>query len=245
MSSFLHRATSSAAPLTCVALLLAVRHGAGARQELCRQLAAPPNKVNPSATTSSLRLSRALKAARSMSLTLPLVDTRAPPSQQTCAAATSGGHPLRPTSPRLRARCSGWLQGRGRCNLLHMRRRGWASILTLWTVLTLKDRAGIVPPWQDLLVHKFVFRLPCCGVRDQRPTQMEILDNLTCPHCAEGRHHLRNLGSSSLRWQGDDSSECNPPTGPRTRWTLFKPSPPAESAKLDNTCAVAGALGVP
>ena len=43
---------------------------------------APRNKVNPSATTSSLLPSRALKAARSKSLTNTFVETRAPASLQ-------------------------------------------------------------------------------------------------------------------------------------------------------------------
>ena len=43
---------------------------------------APRNKVNPSATTSSLLPSKTLKAARSKSLTKTFVDTRAPASLQ-------------------------------------------------------------------------------------------------------------------------------------------------------------------
>ena len=93
---------------------------------------APPNKVNPSATTSSLRLSRALQT---------FVETQAPPSLQTCAATTSRGYPLRPNTLASTHAARWWpfmssrrphrqvrrFRGRGRCN-------GWASILVTMDV---------------------------------------------------------------------------------------------------------------
>ena len=100
VSSFLFRAASSAAPSWLAALLLAAPFRlSGERRVVSTANCAPLQRVNPSATTSSLRLSRALKCARSMSLTSTFVVTRAPASRQTCAAAHSNGYPLFPKTP--------------------------------------------------------------------------------------------------------------------------------------------------
>ena len=55
--------------------------------------------TNPSTTTSILRLSNRSGAARSMSWTLTLEDTRPPVSRQTLAAADSRANPLRLNTP--------------------------------------------------------------------------------------------------------------------------------------------------
>ena len=59
---------------------------------------APWNSGNPSATTSMRRLS-ASRGGRSMSCTRTWVETRAPASRQTRAAALSNGNPRRPRTP--------------------------------------------------------------------------------------------------------------------------------------------------
>ena len=60
---------------------------------------APPKRGNPSATTSNLRLSVMLNIAMSRSITKTFVDTLAPASRHTLAAADSKAAPLPPNTP--------------------------------------------------------------------------------------------------------------------------------------------------
>ena len=81
--SFRCLASSSPAPSWLAALLLAVPSQWGHQGRVDGQLSTVPQCQTVRQSTSSLRLSRALKAARSTSLTRTLVATRAPGSQQT------------------------------------------------------------------------------------------------------------------------------------------------------------------
>ena len=60
---------------------------------------APRHNESPSAITSKRRPSSPLNSPRSKSRTNWFVDTRAPASLQTCAAATSRANPLLPKTP--------------------------------------------------------------------------------------------------------------------------------------------------
>ena len=225
---------------------------------------APPNKVNPSVTTSSLRLSRALKAARSMS---PNVGGHAScrPAQQPPPEGTLSDPPHPPQrtllggGPRQVRR----FKGRDRCNLLHMRRRsGWASILVTLDMGNAVKGADAEGPCWDRSKARWGSSLPgrtsswmnlcsvclvavCCQptladwVRDQRPTQVEILTTQS-KWVSRGQRPPTAADKSSLRGNWPNQWAAT-----RTRWALLKPNPPGESAKLDNTCAGAGALGVP
>ena len=104
---------------------------------------APPKRGNPSATTSNLRLSVTWKTV-SRSLTKTLVETLAPASRHTLAAADSKAAPLPPRTPdtvqdrwwpkmsgRRTQRQTRTAKGRGRRNRRNnMTLNGWGSIRT-------------------------------------------------------------------------------------------------------------------
>ena len=69
---------------------------------------APPNNGRPSATTSRRRPLWTSGALKSKSLTVTLVDTLAPPSRHTLAAALSRGKPRLPNTPALAHAARWW-----------------------------------------------------------------------------------------------------------------------------------------
>ena len=149
---------------------------------------APRHRVNPSATTSSLRLSNALKSARSMSLTNMFVMTRTPASRQTCAATHSKRYTLFPNTPASAHTARWWpnlssrrpqrqvrrIKGRGRWSLRHHKRRNVVH-QSVWpetgaelsmeggqkTVLgTKQSLRGISQTRPHLLAHELLLQLP-------------------------------------------------------------------------------------
>ena len=85
-------------------LLKRTRRARGETNVVSIASCAPRQKLEPSATTSNLRPSKALNSLRSMSLTHTFVATRAPASRPICAAAR--GNLLFPQHPCLCTRCA-------------------------------------------------------------------------------------------------------------------------------------------